>query len=204
MSEAGTAVQVDMTRLDATDIPLVLLDALRLGGRVTVVSSDVLAFPIIESFIRSHPGGGIIICSASLPAWLPQAIVAGLPASRVLLVGVRGMGQEEWEQIKVLGIRVHSMHHMSLNGFSEVVLGSMELARSFGPLHLYIDLDVLDPVFTGMNGSVGGLSSREFIYMMSRFSLLRNVKLCHVVSGSLNRGTSELILRTIAELACSP
>ena len=59
----------------------------------------------------------------------------------------------------------------------------METARQWPALYISIDIDAVDPAFAPGTGYIepAGLTSRELIYLVQRFKLLKNLKMVDLV-----------------------
>ena len=102
-------------------------------------------------------------------------LIEVIPAERIILVGIRDLTLEEFYFIKQHSIRYFSMQSMTMESMSAVCDGMMEIASQWPSSYVSISLDVLDPVFAGVeNPSFGGLSTRELLYFIQRLRMLRN------------------------------
>ncbi|WP_432353370.1 arginase [Sporosarcina sp. A2] len=83
----------------------------------------------------------------------------------VVIIGARSVDPGEREVIKNLGIKVFSMHEIDRDGMTAVMNQAIEYltAKNIDGLHLSLDLDGLDPLYTpGVGTPVpGGISYRE-------------------------------------------
>jgi arginase len=81
------------------------------------------------------------------------------------LVGVRQLDPGERELLRESGVAVFTMKDVDRYGLAEVVQQALEVATRGGtcPLHVSLDLDVVDPVHAPGVGTPcpGGLSYRE-------------------------------------------
>jgi arginase len=89
-----------------------------------------------------------------------------LPAAdptRVALVGGRSFDPGERTLIHDLGLAVYTMTELDRRGTEAVVREALERIAGDGPLHVSLDMDVLDPVHApGVGTPVpGGLTYRE-------------------------------------------
>lgn len=96
----------------------------------------------------------------------------------VVLVGVRSFSKNELRFIKDNKIKCISMKSIFENGFKETAEDVMEIALGFSDLYLSIDIDVLDPAFAPGTGypETGGLTIRELLFFLQRFSKIRNLR----------------------------
>ena len=83
----------------------------------------------------------------------------------VVIIGARSVDPGERELIKELGIKVFTMHEIDRDGMTAVVNQALDYLteRNIDGLHLSLDLDGLDPLYTpGVGTPVpGGMSYRE-------------------------------------------
>ncbi len=86
-------------------------------------------------------------------------------ADRCALVGVRELDPGERELLRGSGVAVFTMKDVDRHGLGEVVSRALDVVTEGGkrPLHVSLDLDVVDPVHAPGVGtpSPGGLSYRE-------------------------------------------
>jgi len=105
-----------------------------------------------------------------------KLIEDGFPARNILLVGVRNMWQDEIIFLREKGIRM-----ISINQFLDNLQDTCDVIMEFSDgkqLYVSIDIDVIDPSFapgTGYQES-GGLSSRDFLYIIQRINKIRNLR----------------------------
>lgn len=83
----------------------------------------------------------------------------------VVIIGARSVDPGERKIIKELGIKVFTMHEIDRDGMTSVINQAMEYltSKTIDGLHLSLDLDGLDPLYTpGVGTPVpGGISYRE-------------------------------------------
>lgn len=83
----------------------------------------------------------------------------------VVIIGARSVDPGERELIKEKGIKVFSMHEIDKLGMSEVMTQTIQYFqdRKVDGVHLSLDLDGLDPLYTPGVGTpvAGGISYRE-------------------------------------------
>ena len=113
--------------------------------------------------------------------WLRKLIEDGFPTKNILLVGVRNMWKDEITFIKEKGIKVISMNQL-LKDLEDTCDVIMEFSNN-KELYVSIDIDVLDPSFAPATGysEPGGLSSRDFIYIIQRINKIKNLKAVDIV-----------------------
>ena len=113
--------------------------------------------------------------------WLRCLIEQGFPARNILLVGIRNSYKDEIEFLREKNIRIISMNAL-LENLEEMCEIIMEFSDK-KELYLSLDIDVVDPVFAIGTGykEPGGLTSREFIYIIHRLNKIKNLKAIDLV-----------------------
>lgn len=114
--------------------------------------------------------------------WLNSLIKKGFPTENILLIGLRNSDISELKIIKKHNIKVINLDNFIENDFSEVCDSIMEFANNKN-LYLSIDIDVIDPVFAPATGytEVGGLTSREFLFLIKRINKMKNLRVVDLV-----------------------
>ena len=83
----------------------------------------------------------------------------------VILIGARSVDPGERELIKELGIKVYTMHEIDRLGMAYVMAEAIKYLkeRQVDAVHLSLDLDALDPLYTPGVGTpvAGGITYRE-------------------------------------------
>jgi len=108
--------------------------------------------------------------------WLRKLIEDGFPARNILLVGVRNLWQDEIIFLKEKGIRM-----ISMNQFLDNLQDTCDIIMEFSngkELYLSIDIDVIDSAFAPGTGyqEPGGLSTRDFLYIIQRLNKIKNLR----------------------------
>jgi len=108
--------------------------------------------------------------------WLRKLVEDGFPVKNILLVGVRNMWQDEIIFLKEKGIRM-----ISMNQFLDNLQDTCDIIMEFSDgknLYVSIDIDVIDPAFALGTGypEPGGLSSRDFLYLIQRMNKIKNLR----------------------------
>ena len=113
--------------------------------------------------------------------WLRKLIEEGFPTEDILLVGVRNMWKDELIFLKKNNIRTISMNQL-LDNLQETCDIIMEFSNN-KELYVSVDVDIIDPVFAPGTGYIepGGLTSREFIYLIQRINKIKNLKAVDIV-----------------------
>ena len=113
--------------------------------------------------------------------WLRKLIENGFPTENILLVGVRNVWRDELQFLKEKNIRVITMNQL-LEDLQDTCDTIMEFSNN-KELYVSIDIDVIDPVFAPATGyqEPGGLTSRQFIYLIQRINKIKNLKAIDIV-----------------------
>jgi arginase family enzyme len=138
--------------------------------------------------------------------WLRGLIEDGFPAENILLVGARNSDAKEIEFISAKRIK-----NISANSFLENIEETCDIIMEFASgkeLYVSIDIDVIDPVFAPATGypEVGGLTSRQFLYLIQRINKMKNLKAVDIVEinpekdAEFNNITTKLGAKILSEL----
>ena len=113
--------------------------------------------------------------------WLRGLVEVGFPPENILLVGVRNADLAETSFIKEKGIRTLSVDRLT-EDLHETCDTIMEFSNN-KELYVSIDIDVVDPVFAPSTGypEIGGLTSRDFLYILKRINKIKNLKAVDLV-----------------------
>ena len=113
--------------------------------------------------------------------WLRALVNSGFPAENILLVGARNLWKDEMTFLKKKGIRIIGMEQLR-NDLQDTCDIIMEFSKN-KELYLSIDIDVIDPSFAPGTGyqEPGGLTSRQFLYLIQRLNKLKNLKAVDIV-----------------------
>jgi len=114
--------------------------------------------------------------------WLRALIEKGFPMENILLVGVRNSYKEEIIYLKEKGIKVLGINEILLD-IENACDTIMEFSNG-KELYVSIDIDVVDPAFapaTGYRNEVGGLTSRQLIYLIQRINKIKRLRAVDVV-----------------------
>ena len=138
--------------------------------------------------------------------WLRGLIEGGFPVENILLVGVRKTWKEEDDFLKNKKIRQISVADLS-NNLEEITDVIMEFS-SGKELYVSLDIDVVDPVFAPATGykEVGGLTSSQIIYIVSRLNKMKNLKTVDIVEVDIEKDkkhdniTTKLASKLLGEL----
>ena len=113
--------------------------------------------------------------------WLRALIEFGFPKENILLVGVRNADSKE-----NLFLRENNIKKISINQLTEDLQETCDSIMEFSnrkELYVSIDIDVIDPTFAPATGypESGGLTSREFLYLIQRINKIKNLKAIDIV-----------------------
>lgn len=119
----------------------------------------------------------------------------------IILVGIRNLDVKEIEIMKDYKIKYFSARQL-FNNLQDSCDSIMELARKFSELYVSIDIDVLDPAFAPGTGYLepGGLSTREFLYLIQRIKLLKNIKKYDLVEVNPEKDFNLITCKTAAKI----
>ncbi len=113
--------------------------------------------------------------------WLRSLIELGFPPKNILLVGIRNFNPEEIEFMHDKKIR-----NISMNQILEDISDTADIITEFSrgrELYVSIDFSFIDPVFAPgvLDSNVGGVNSREFIYLIQRVNKIKNLRAIDLV-----------------------
>ncbi len=175
-----------------------------------------ISYSLLKAFSSVHESSGLIVFDAHADCmhnfkppthedWLRVLIEEGFPAENIILVGLRDYHKIEKEFLHFKQINCFSCKELFEN-LQESCDSIMEAAKAFPSLYISIDVDVTDPAFAPATGYIepAGLSSREFLYLLQRLLLLKNLKAADIVEinpdKDINNLTAKLGAKILAEL----
>lgn len=156
-----------------------------------------ISFPLVKAFMKmvklgrresclivfdAHPDCMKPMDEPTHEEWIRAIVEAGFSARNILLVGVRNSWKDEMDFIKKSGIRVMDCDKLLLD-----IEDACDIIMEFSSgkdLYLSIDMDVVDCVFapaTRYKSEVGGLTSRQIIYLIKRMSKMKNLRAIDLV-----------------------
>ena len=113
--------------------------------------------------------------------WLRKLIEDKFPIKNILLVGTRNFDKKELDFLKEKNIRIIKMNQLldNLEDSCDII---MEFTKD-KELYVSIDIDVIDPAFAPATGHIepGGLTSREFLYIIQRINKVKNLRAIDIV-----------------------
>ena len=138
---------------------------------------------------------GLIGIGESVHASIPQY---GKVMRQLLQHGPGAYDQpsDELNFIKEKGIKVISMNNLLLD-IENACDTIMEFSNG-KELYVSIDIDVIDPVFapaTGYRTEVGGLTSRQFLYLIQRINKIKNLRAVDIVEINPEKDKDNLTIK---------
>jgi arginase family enzyme len=136
--------------------------------------------------------------------WLRKLIEEGFPKENVLIVGLRNVCKDEIKFLKENRIKTLSMASLTedLRDMCDTI---MEFSNG-KELYVSIDIDVIDPLFAPATGypEIGGLTSRQFLYLIQRIKKIKTLRAIDIVEinekQDKERITVKLGAKILAEL----
>ena len=186
---------------------------------IALGGDHAITYSSYKAFSRNFKNAGIIIFDAhadvvpyKLSSPKPDNFISllldeGILKGRaVLIVGLRNFSDAEKEFISRTGINVHSSEAITQVGLKKSLDIIIKFAKKFSALYLSLDLDVIDPAFApGIDSpEIGGLDSRELIYLVQGIKRLGNLNGADLVevcpSKDVRNLTSLLCAKIVLEL----
>lgn len=132
--------------------------------------------------------------------WLRKLIEDGFPAENVLLVGVRNIWKDELDFLEEKNIKMITMNQL-LGDLQDTCDTIMEFSKG-KELYVSVDIDVVDPVFAPATHyqEPGGLTSREFIYLIQRINKMKNLRAVDLVEINPEKDKSGLTVKLGAKI----
>ena len=95
------------------------------------------------------------------------------------------------------------MKEISFEHLREVADSIMSVARHWSKVYMSIDIDVLDPAFAPGTGyqEPGGLTTRQLLYLIHRFKMLRNIGMADIVEVNPDKDVNDVTSKTAAKIA---
>jgi len=155
------------------------------------------AHPDCMSSISQNSGGSEI---PTHEEWLRALIRDGFPSENILFVGMRNPDPQETEFLSRNKIRVIGMNQLleDLRDTCDVI---MEFSNQ-KELYLSLDIDVIDPAFAPATGypEPGGLTSRQFLYLIQRINKIKNLRAIDLVEINPEKTGSEMTIKLGAKI----
>jgi len=118
---------------------------------------------------------------ATNQSWLGKLISEGFPTENILLVGVRSHQKKDLDFLKKSKIQ-----QINLNSIEEDIDNIADTIMEFAggkELYVSVDIDVVDSAFAPATDypEPGGLTSRQFIYLIQRINKMKNLRAVDIV-----------------------
>jgi arginase family enzyme len=134
--------------------------------------------------------------------WLRKLVGEGFPSENILLVGLRNSHKDEIKFIKENKIKTLSMNNLT-EDLPDMCDTIMEFSNG-KELYVSIDIDAIDPVFAPSTGypEIGGLTSRQFLYLIQRIKKIKTLKAVDIVeiNEKMDKGNNNLTVKLGAKI----
>ncbi len=113
--------------------------------------------------------------------WLRKIVEEGFPKESILIVGARNSHKNEIKFIKENKIKTISISNLT-EDLQDMCDTIMEFSNG-KELYVSIDIDIIDPAFALSTGypEAGGLTSRQFLYLIQRIKKIKNLRAVDIV-----------------------
>ena len=113
--------------------------------------------------------------------WLRKLIEEEFPKEEILIVGLRNVWRDEIKFLKENKIKILSMTNLT-EDLQDMCDTIMEFSNG-KELYVSMDIDFIDPVFAPATGypEPGGLTSRQFIYLIQRIKRIKTLRAVDIV-----------------------
>ncbi len=132
--------------------------------------------------------------------WLRKLADDGFPSENIMVVGARNSTNDEIKFIREKKIKTISINNFLLD-IEDTCDTIMEFA-SGKELYVSLDINVVDPAFAPGTGykEVGGLTSRQIIYLMQRIKKMKNLRAVDIVGINPEKDKENLTVKLGAEI----
>ena len=132
--------------------------------------------------------------------WLRKIIEEGFPKENVLIVGLKNVWKDEIKFLKENKIKTLSIANLT-EDLQEMCDTIMEFSNG-KELYVSIDIDVIDPVFAPATGypEVGGLTSREILYLVQRIKKIKNLRAVDIVEINEKKDKDKITVKLGAKI----
>ena len=132
--------------------------------------------------------------------WVRALVDNGFPAENILFVGVRNSDAQETEFLSRNRIRI-----IGMNQLLEDLRDTCDIIMEFSngkELYLSLDIDVVDPAFAPATGypEPGGLTSRQFLYLIQRLNKIKSLKAIDIVEINPEKAGAEMTVKLGAKI----
>ena len=132
--------------------------------------------------------------------WLRALVEVGFSPEDIFLVGTRNLGPSEIEFLKRAHIKMIGMNQLiaDIDDSCDIL---MEFSRG-KELYVSIDIDVIDPAFAPGTEykEPGGLTSRQFLYMIQRLNRVKDLKALDIVEINPDEDVGNLTVKLGAKI----
>ena len=185
----------------------------KIDGDFFLGGDHSITYGLFKRFAQEHENPGLILFDAhpecykvfdypSHGDWLQRLVDEGtLKPQNIIIVGLRSFEKSELDYLKSKGIRYYTMKQLFYN-IPNVCDSIMELSQPFDACYLSIDVDVLDPSCAPGTGypEPGGLTTRELLYFLQRFTHLKNLKQVDLVEVNPSKDVSNMTVKVAAKI----
>lgn len=176
-----------------------------------------VSFPICRAFLEhaknnkkepclivfdSHPDCMEPQKEATHEEWLRALVETGFYPKNILLIGIRNAYEDE-----VKFLEKHKIKRISINDLNENLHEYADSITEFAYgkdkiLYVSVDIDVVDPAFAPSTcyPEIGGLSSRQIIYITQRLAKMKNLKGFDIVEVNSEGDKTKLTIRLAAKI----
>ena len=132
--------------------------------------------------------------------WLRKLIEDGFPKENVLIVGLRNSWKDEIKFLKENRIKTISINQI-LEDLQDMCDTIMEFSNG-KELYVSIDIDIIDPAFAPATGypEPGGLTSRQFLYLIQRINKIKNLRAFDLVEINEKKDENGLTVKLGAKI----
>jgi arginase family enzyme len=204
------SIEADNNNISYTNEQILQCDLkprLILGGDHSITYSCFKRFASPKSGLivfDAHPDTENNFSPPSHEDYLRVLIEEGIISSRqVILVGLRSISKNEIEYLrnkKILYFDMNKIHDLGIHELCEIL---MENLMRFENYYISLDIDVLDPSFAPGTGycEPGGLSTRDMLYVLSRFKKMKKLKCADLVEVNPDKDINGMTINAAAKLA---
>lgn len=189
----------------------------RYNNCISISNDNLATYSCFNAFSSKFDNAGLVLfdahpCCMSLKEISAKSHIRALIENKainkdnIIFVGLRSWHSDEYKFLKDSRLKFFGMKEISSESIEEISYSIMSVAKSFNALYASIDIDVIEPVFAPAtnNPEVGGLTSRQLLFLLSKLRMLKNWKFADIVGiapeKDLNNVTSKLCAKIISEL----
>lgn len=137
---------------------------------------------------------------ATNESWLRNLIDNRFPKENILVVGMRNLNKDEMKFLKENKIK-----SLSINSLTEDLNDMCDTIMEFSngkELYVSIDINIIDPIFAPSTfpKETGGLTSRQFLYLIQRIKKIKNLKGIDIVGINEKKDKDKITLKLGAKI----